>query len=80
MYRFKDRSERRVSYSADSRQIMKSNSLDFWNLPKYDTNGTVVRHTVEEVWLDGGNEITLDQPRDHFSGGLCPCGIHTQAL
>ena len=59
-----DRSERRVSsiqpiLTADT----KSNSLDFWNLPKYDTNGTVVRYTVEEVWLDGGNEITLDQLR-----------------
>ena len=32
----------------------------FHNLPKYDTNGTVVRYTVEEVWLDQtGNEITL---------------------
>ena len=59
-----DRRERRVSsiqpiLTADT----KSNSLDFWNLPKYDTNGTVVRYTVEEVWLDGGNEITLDQLR-----------------
>ena len=59
-----DRSERRVSsiqpiLTADT----KSNSLDFWNLPKYDTGGTVVRYTVEEVWLDGGNEITLDQLR-----------------
>ena len=59
-----DRSEGRVSsiqpiLTADT----KSNSLDFWNLPKYDTNGTVVRYTVEEVWLDGGNEITLDQLR-----------------
>ena len=59
-----DRSERRVSsiqpiLTADT----KSNSLDFWNPPKYDTNGTVVRYTVEEVWLDGGNEITLDQLR-----------------
>lgn len=32
----------------------------FHNLPKYDTNGTVVRYTVEEVWLDQtGKEITL---------------------
>ena len=32
----------------------------FYNLPKYDTNGTVVRYTVEEVWLDQtGKEITL---------------------
>ena len=38
-------------------------SLDFWNLPKYDTNGTVVRYTVEEVWLNNGSEITPDQLR-----------------
>ena len=27
----------------------------FYNLPKYDTNGTTVRYTVEEVWVDGNN-------------------------
>ena len=33
----------------------------FHNLPKYDTNGTVVRYTVEEVWLYNGEEIALSE-------------------
>ena len=33
----------------------------FHNLPKYDTNGTVVRYTVEEVWLHNGEEIALSE-------------------
>lgn len=38
----------------------KIETIYFHNLPKYDTNGTVVRYTVEEVWLDQtGKEITL---------------------
>lgn len=34
----------------------------FWNLPKYDQNGSVVRYSVEEVWLnEEGQEVTLEE-------------------
>ena len=39
----------------------KIETIYFHNLPKYDTNGTVVRYTVEEVWLHNGEEIALSE-------------------
>ncbi len=34
-------------------------TLYFWNLPKYDTNGASVRYTVKEIFVDkNGNEVS----------------------
>ena len=37
----------------------KPQTLYFWNLPKYDGNGAVVRYTVEEIFVDEkGEEVS----------------------
>ena len=34
-------------------------TIYFWNLPKYDTNGASVRYTVKEIFVDkNGNEVS----------------------
>lgn len=39
----------------------------FWNLPKYDQHGSVVRYSVEEVWLDGdGKEVPLEEMKTDY--------------
>ena len=41
-------------------------SYTFFNLPKYDTNGTTVRYTVDEVWMDTGGEVSLERMASQY--------------
>ena len=37
-------------------------TIYFWNLPKYDTNGASVRYTVKEVFVDeNGDEVNINE-------------------
>lgn len=44
----------------------KKQTLYFWNLPKYDGNGAVVRYTVEEIFVnEKGEEVSEEElPED----------------
>lgn len=40
----------------------KTQTLYFWNLPKYDGNGAVVRYTVEEIFVnEKGEEVSEEE-------------------
>lgn len=43
-----------------------SQTLYFWNLPKYDGNGASVRYTVEEVFVDQNGEVITDLSKEEY--------------
>lgn len=47
-----------------------SSTYEFFNLPKYDRDGTVVQYEVEEVWVDGNGKIVDEQTLQKEYGAL----------
>ncbi len=44
-----------------------SSVYEFFNLPKYDRNGSSVRYSVEELWLnDNGEIVTMNEIRTNY--------------
>lgn len=58
--------------SVDSIQLLNleaetgSQTLYFWNLPKYDGNGASVRYTVEEVFVKNDGTVITDLSADNY--------------